>query len=306
MPRDIDMSLLRAFVAVVDTGSVTGAAHLLNRTQAAVSLQIKRLEDLLGQELFLREHKRLHLAPAGERLLGNAQRLLSMNDEVWGQMTTPSFEGEVRLGVPADIVPTYIPPILRRFNAAWPRVRISLACMNSMELLEELDKGHFDLTLTTDTPGGSRSEALRFDRLVWVGIPGGDVHLREPLPISIGGQTCRFRKVVLDALRQADRDWRMVIEVSNYEAINATVAAGLAVTAALRDSIPEGFEILGSDSGLPDLPEFAINLTLPMSNVSDIAQELACHVRAEFAVRFSEGKPNLQCRPHVILGQSQL
>ena len=288
MARDIDIGLLRAFVAVVDTGSVTGAAHLLNRTQAAVSLQIKRLEELLGSELFQREHKRLQLGPAGERLLGSAQRLLCMNDEIWGKMTTPSFEGEVRLGVPADIVPQYIPPILRRFNSAWPRVRVSLLCQNSQDLLEELEKGELDLTLTTDRSCSGRCETLRLDRLVWVGVPNGDAHRRKPLPLSIGSRTCRFRPVALEALRKARLDWRLVLEVSNIEAVNATIAAGLAITAALRDSVPDGLEILGPDSGLPELPEFAINLTLPKTGASEIAQELARHIRAEFTVRFGE------------------
>src|SRR5688572_22278551 len=95
MRRDLDITLLRAFVAIVETGSVTGAARLLNRTQAAVSLQLKRLEDLLEQPLFERVHKRLILASAGEQLLGKAQRLIAMNDDIWGEMTTPSFQGEV-------------------------------------------------------------------------------------------------------------------------------------------------------------------------------------------------------------------
>ena len=106
MLRDIDTTLLRAFTSVVETGSVTAAARLLNRTQSAISLQIKRLEDMLGVELFEREHRKLTLTQAGERLIGPAVRMVGLNDEIWGQMTTPEFDGEVRFGVPTDIVPT--------------------------------------------------------------------------------------------------------------------------------------------------------------------------------------------------------
>ena len=116
MRRDIDIGLLRAFVAVVETGSVTGAATLLSLTQAAVSQQIKRLEELFGTPLFERHHQRLSLKPAGERLMAHAQRLIALNDEVWGTMTAPAYEGEVRLGVPHDIVGPYLPPILKRFE----------------------------------------------------------------------------------------------------------------------------------------------------------------------------------------------
>ena len=124
MRRDIDIGLLRAFVAVVESGSVTDAARLLNLTQAAVSQQLKRLEELFGTQLFERRHKRLALAPPGERLMSHAQRLIALNDEVWGTMNAPAYEGEVRLGVPHDLVGPYLPPVLRRVDKAWPRVRV--------------------------------------------------------------------------------------------------------------------------------------------------------------------------------------
>ena len=286
MTRDIDVSLLRAFVAVVDTGSVTAAARLLNRTQAAVSLQIKRLEDMLEIELFVREHKKLTLAPPGEKLLGLAQSLLALNDDIWSQMTTPAFQGEVRFGVPVDIIPAYLPPILRRFHAAWPRVRITMIARNSIELLDDIANGKVDITLSTDREVGRHSETLRVDRLVWVGAKRGDAHLKLPLPVSIGSTTCRFRPVVLDALRQAGRDWRVVLAISNQDAVNATVSAGMAVAAMLADSVPDDLEALGPASGLPLLPDFRINLTLPAGGGSDIANELARHIRAEFQQRF--------------------
>ena len=300
MRRDLDIALLRAFVAIVDTGSVTGAARLLNRTQAAVSLQLKRLEDQLGQSLFERVHKRLILAPAGEQLLGNAQRLIAMNDDIWGQMTTPSFQGEVRLGVPVDLISTYIPQILRRFRSAWPRVHVSLVCRNSQELLEDMDAGVVDVTLTTDRTCEGQCETLRWDKLVWVGAPDGDAHTRMPLPIAIGTKTCRFRPVGLQALRDARRGWQVILEVPNQDAVFATIASGSCVGIMLRDCIPDGLKILGGDSGLPELPDFAINLWLPKAGASEIAEELARHVRAEFASRYgnsvSTGTPQMPNR----------
>lgn len=287
MRRDLDISLLRAFVAIVETGSVTGAARLLNRTQAAVSLQIKRLEDMLGQMLFERVHKRLTLAPAGEQLLGNAKQLIAMNDDIWGLMTTPSFQGEVRLGVPVDLVATYMPQILRRFSSAWPRVRVCLVCRNSQELLENLDGGEVDLTLTTDVAWQGQCETLRWDKLVWVSAPGGDAHTRAPLPIAIGSKSCRFRPVALQALRDHGREWQIILQVSNQDATNATIASGSCVGIMLRDCIPDHLEALPADCGLPDLPEFAINLWLPKSGGNEIAQELARHIRAEFASRYA-------------------
>lgn len=289
MRRDLDITLLRAFVAIVETGSVTGAARLLNRTQAAVSLQLKRLEDLLEQQLFERVHKRLILAAAGEQLLGKAQRLISMNDDIWGEMTTPSFQGEVKLGVPVDLISTYIPQILRRFHSAWPRARVTLVCRNSVELLEDLDAGAVDITLTTDVTSDGHCETLRWDKLVWVGTPGGDAHLRDPLPISIGGKTCRFRPVALQALRDMGRSWQVILAVSNQDAVSATIASGSCIGISLRDCIPDMLEALPRESGLPELPDFAINLWLPKAETSPIADEVARHIRAEFAARYALG-----------------
>lgn len=286
MNRDIDIALLRAFTAVIDTGSVTAAARLLNRTQAAVSLQIKRLEDMLGQALFEREHRRLTLAPAGERLLANAQRLVALNDAVFGQMTTREFEGEVRFGVPTDIVRTYIPPILRRFNQSWPRVRVTLQLGNSRHLLDAYDAGRLDLTLTTDQGAVRRAETLHVDTLVWIGAPNGEAHLADPLPIAIGDATCRFRPVVLEALRQAGRDWRVVLELSNQVAQDATVSAGIAVSAELRDSVLPPLKILGPDAALPPLAQFLINMHTPLPGTNAIADALAGNIRAEFQQRF--------------------
>ena len=205
MHRDIDTALLRAFVAVVETGSVTGAAALLNLTQAAVSQQLKRLEELFGTQLFERHHRRLALRPNGERLLAHAHKLIALNDEVWGAMSAPAYEGEVRLGVPHDIVGPYLPPILRRFDQAWPRVRVSLKCTTTAQLLELLRKGAIDLTLTTEPRAGGTT--LLEDELVWVGGVNGAASGRDPLPVSLGDDKCAFRPAVLKALRAAGRDW---------------------------------------------------------------------------------------------------
>ena len=288
MRRDLDLTILRAFIAVVETGSVTGAARVLNRTQAAVSLQIKRLEDMLGQPLFERGHKRLTLAPAGEQLVGLAQRLVAMNDEVVDSMTTPSFEGEVRLGLPVDLIVTYAAPILRRFNAKWPGVRVSLTASNSHDLTEDLERGKLDLAMTTDIERGGRGvETLAWDDLVWVSAPGGQAHRRLPLPLAIGGRSCRFRPVLLDVLRRNGIDWRVVIEVANQDAVNATVAAGISVSALLRETVPQALEVLPESAGLPALPSFALNLRLPAGGATEFADEMARHIRAEFATRAS-------------------
>jgi len=295
MRRDIDIGLLRAFVAVVETGSVTGAAALLNLTQAAVSQQLKRLEELFAVELFERQHKRLALRPNGERLIAHAQRLIALNDEVWGAMSAPAYEGEVRLGVPHDIVGPYLPPILKRFDKAWPRVRVALKCTTTPQLLELLRHGGLDLILTTEQRCRRGGEVLLEDDLVWAGAVGGSAHRRDPLPVSLGDENCEFRSCVLEALRSSGRDWRPVCEVSSMEPLIASIEADLAVGPFLRRSIPDYLAVV-DDRRLPRLPKFLINMYLPPVRRTEIAVELARHISGEFARFRRLGSPELAGR----------
>jgi DNA-binding transcriptional LysR family regulator len=291
MPRNLDIALLRTFSTVVEAGGVTRAASALGVSQAAVSQQVKRLEDILESRLFERQGRRLILAPAGERLLAQARRLVMQNDELLSAMRTPSFEGEVRLGVPYDIIASVVPPILRGFAKAQPRVRVSLVCEDSRVVREALRSGGVDLALTTETDCGRHGETLRTDRLVWVGASGGDAHLKDPLPVSLGAPTCVFRPVAIEALGKVRRDWRPVCEVSRLEPVYAVLEAGLAVAPLLRSSVPERFEILGREAKLPSLPEFRINLYVP-PGISPAARDLAEHVRAAFSGRRGRAQHN--------------
>jgi DNA-binding transcriptional LysR family regulator len=275
------IDLLRTFLVVVDSGGVTAAAAALNMSQAAASQQVKRLEEMLACRLFERVGRRLVLAPAGERLLAQAQRLVAQSDELLSSMRAPAFAGEVRLGVPYDIIGSFVPAILRRFARAQPRVRVSLVCEDSQVVRQQLRSGGVDIALTTETECGRHGETLRTDRLVWVGMPGGDAHLKDPLPVSLGAPTCVFRPVAIEALGKVRRDWRAVCEVSRLEPVHAAIEAGLAVAPLLRSSVPERFEILGRHARLPALPEFRINLYLP-PGADPAARDLADHVRASF------------------------
>ena len=286
MPHNIDTSLLRAFVAAAETGGMTSAARLVNLTQAAVSQQVKRLEDTLGRQLFERDRRGLRLTPSGERLLVRARRLLALNDEVWALMTAPDFTGEVRLGVPHDIVGPYMPPVLKSFDQAWPGVRVSLDCRKSLNLLRALERREVDLILTTERACAPHGETLLPDQLVWVGARDGRACKRDPLPVSIGGEDCAFRPFAIEALNHAGRDWRPVCEISNMLAECAAVEADLAVVPLLASTVPETLTILGAGDGLPPLPMFQINLYLPQVGASDIAVELARHIRAQFAARY--------------------
>ncbi len=281
MTRNLDITLVRTFVAAADSASMTVAANSLHLTQGAVSQQIRRLEETLGVPLFERERRGLRLTPAGERMLGKARRLLGMNDEIWLEMTTSALQGRVRLGVPHDLVGGTLAPVFKAYTEAWPQVEISLVCGSSPELADALADGTVDLAIVEAPVGAASGECLRVEPLVWVGARGGVARTRRPLPLSMVTDTCAFRPVVLAALRDQGIEWRTVLDNGNIEATTATVRTDLAITAWLASTVPADLEILGTDAALPALPDFAINLHMPAHGGDAATLEFARFLRAE-------------------------
>jgi DNA-binding transcriptional LysR family regulator len=181
MIRNIDVSVARAFLGVVETGSVTLAARQLNLTQGAISQQIRRLEELSIGRLFVRAGRRVVLTAEGQRLVPTAKQFLAANDKLLAALCQPVFQGEVRFGAPYDIIGSYAPPILRRFSTAFPSIRVSLICRDTIVLLDELKSGRIDIALTTELGSGKGGETLRSDRLVWTGVRDGLATVRARL-----------------------------------------------------------------------------------------------------------------------------
>ena len=259
MPRTLDLSALRSFVAVAETGGVTRAAGLLNLTQSAVSMQIKRLEESLDLLLFIRAARRMALSPEGEQLLSYARRMLALNDEALARMTCGSFEGEIRLGVPHDIVYPAIPGILKRLAADFPRVRINLVSSFTLLMKDSFARGNLDAIITTEAQPDAGGEILAWRDLSWIGAQGGTAWQRRPLRLGFK-DTCIFRPSVQAALDKAGLPWEIAFDGESEQAIEATVAADLAISARLGGALPAGTEIIEARGSLPDLGRLAICL----------------------------------------------
>lgn len=257
--RNLDITTLRALVAVTDHGGVTRAAAMLNLTQSAVSMQIKRLEEMLDLALFDRGNRRVSLTAPGEQLVRYARRILALNDEAVGRLTEDIYEGELRLGVPHDIVYPVVPRVLKQFNAAFPRVNVHLRSSSTIKLHESLSKGELDLILTTEEGVEEGGETLTEMALRWTGALGGISWRRRPLRLAFCS-TCIFRPIVLRELEQAGIDWEMAVLSEDDRAVEALVSADLAVGALLKDSIPPHQEAIESGGALPDLGVQKINL----------------------------------------------
>ncbi len=259
MPRNLDLSALRSFVTVADVGGVTRAAGFLNLTQSAVSMQIKRLEESLGRSLFLRAARKLALSPDGEQLLSYGRRMLALNDEALSLLSSHACQGEIRLGVPHDVVYPAIPGILRRMAQAYPRVRINLVSSFTLLMKQEFARGGFDLMLTTEEAPDAGAEVLSSRGLVWVGAPDGNAWQRRPLRLGFK-DTCIFRGRAQAALEEASIPWEMATGGESEQAVEATVAADLAVSVRMVGSIPEGMAPITGDNQLPPVGEMQLGL----------------------------------------------
>ncbi len=281
--RDIDVTLLRTFVSVVEAGTMTGAANAQHLTQAAVSQQMKRLEKLFDDQLFDRSLRRVQITSSGQRLLVHAKRMVRLNDEIWTTMTAPSFEGEIHMGVPHDIFKPFMPPILKSFNEAWPRINLVLYSSATSSLLELLHVGDIDLILTTEsTPA---KEMLLADSLVWAGMRGGQAHQQTPLPMALGHDECAFKGVAMEALSEVGIDWELSCHVGSSDPIIALLEADLGVAPFMASTVPDSLEIISGNSRLPGLCPFYINMYLKPGQNDPAVLELAQHVRNAFAAR---------------------
>lgn len=251
MARNLDTTALRSFVTVADTGGVTKAAGLLNLTQSAVSMQLKRLEESLGVSLLDRSARQISVTAEGEQLLSYARRMLALNDEAMRMLTSQDFEGEISLGVPHDIIYPYIPPVLRRFAADYPRMQIKLVSSPTKALREMFARGEIDMILTTEEQADVGGETLVTLPLVWVGASDGNAWRNRPLPVAFCSN-CNFRAAVLRRMDDASFDWRMAVDSDLDNAVEAVVSADLAVHAVIQGVYPNGSSPVPHDGALPD------------------------------------------------------
>lgn len=290
--RNLDVTTLRSFVAIADSGGVTRAAGFLHLTQSAVSMQIKRLEDLLGLELLDRSGRSISLTASGEQLLGYARRMVALNDEVMARLTDQAFEGEVSLGVPHDVVQPAIPRVLQRFHASFPRVRVQLVSSYTRELRALFAKGECDLILTTESTAGEGGETIQKVPLCWVGAPNGSAWRQKPLRLAFC-RHCIFRPLATAALDEAGIAWDMVVDSESDRTVEATISADLAAGVLLEGTLPPQHEKIDHGGTLPPLPTQCINLYGAQAPRNPLVGELATLLRQTFA-GLTQGTPALR------------
>ena len=276
--RDLQLDWLRAFVTVVDSGSLSAAAPLVHRSQSAVSSQLQKLEDALGRPVLLRGPRHLALTPAGLELLGYARRILELHGEAQQALQGPLLSGRVRLGVPDDYAASYLTPVLKSFASRHAGVEIELFCEQSTALIPRIGRGELDLALVSRDKA-TRGTLLFHEPLVWVGAPQHEAWRRDPLPVAVYEAGSLARHGALAALSRARRAYRVVYNSSSLAGQLAAVDSGLAVAVLTRCCVPSGLQILGDKQGLPPLPAMQVALLRSSASRRDAAVE-ALHALA--------------------------
>lgn len=256
--RNLDITTLRSFVAVAEAGGVTRAAGFLNLTQSAVSMQLKRLEELLDLDLLERSGRGVTLTPSGAQLLTYAQKIVALNDEAYTRLTHQSFEGEITLGVPTDIVYPVIPSVLQQIKRSHPRLKVQLVSSYTRDLKKDFARGEADIILTTENGVDAGGETLKEVPLRWVGAPDGQVWRTKPLRLAFC-RFCAFRELSLKRLDADGIDWELAVDSDNDRTIEATVSADLGVTTSLEGHLAPQLVCI-DDPALPDLGVQKINL----------------------------------------------
>lgn len=279
--RNLDITTLRSFVAVAEAGGVTRAAGFLHLTQSAVSMQLKRLEDMLGLDLLDRSGRGVSLTPAGAQLLTYAKKMVALNDDIFARLTLQEWEGEIVLGVPHDIVYPVMPLVLKRMGAEFPRVKVQLISSYTKILKEQFDRGEVDVILTTESAVGPEGETVAEESMRWVGAPNGVAFRQRPVRLGFV-RDCAFRPRAVQALDDAAIAWDLAVDSQTDRTIEAVVSADLAVTTALYGHAPDHLAYVPTDAGLPDLGPQRINMYRSETRQSPIIDALADFIRSGF------------------------
>ncbi len=278
MPALLDVDQLKALIAIADSGSFTRAAEIVHKTQSAVSMQMKRLEERIGKPIFERDGRSSKLTEDGERLLDYARRIVRLNLEALASFAEAELAGRVRLGVPDDYADRYLPEILARFSASNPRVEVTVVCEPTPMLAERIATGDIDLAIVTHVDSRGGATIIRRERLLWVTSARHAVHEATPIPLALGRPTCTWRQVATASLETTGRAFRVLYASWNSTAVGAAVLAGLAVSVLPESAVRTGMRVLGPSDNFPALPSCKIGLMRSRLDPSTLADALASQI----------------------------
>jgi len=279
MATPLDLDQLQTFAVIADCGSFTEAARRVFKTQSAVSMQIKRLEERLGTSVLVREGRRVTLTHAGETLYHRARRMLQINADIVDLFSKEDLSGTIRIGIPDDYAVRVLPLLLSSFQRSHPKIQIDVKCQPSEELLVGVQSGKYDMIIFTQGTSHKFGELLRSEPMHWMVGKDSKAAEMSPLPIACGNKDCCWRLSAEDALTEANIDFRIAYTSSNATAITSAVNAGLAVGLLCESSITADMRILGPEDGMPSIPDADIAMLRASTAYGGIYSALAEHIK---------------------------
>ena len=280
----LEIDLLKTFAAIARTGSFSRAAQAVHRTPSAVSMQMKRLEEIVGRPLFAKDGRNVVFTEAGDDLLGYARRILRLNAEALARFRCADTAGMVRVGTPDDYATRFLPKILARFAASHPLVQVDVDCRPSTELAGRLEAGQLDIALVSAGLGctvPTTGTIVHREKLVWAGVRWGEAHLRRPLPLAVSGTSCSWRLRALDTLDAMGLPYRVAYSSQHYVGQMAAVLADLAV-APLPASVIDGDLVAIDERILPSIGHYEIQMMRSARAGGAAVEALAGHIVASF------------------------
>lgn len=290
MSANLDVDQLKTFIAICQTGSFTKAANQVNKTQSAVSMQMKRLEEVLGRTIFQKQGRNNTLTADGDRLLDFAHRMAKLNDEVISTFQQPDITGLIRFGTPEDYADKLLPEMLARFARSHPMVQVDVECISSSDLSKAIRDKTLDLAIVTSCDLNSvtflndirAGHIIRREELVWVTSKNHCAHEQNIVPLALSHSACSWRNMAISAMESSGREHRIAYVSSNSNAVAAMVLSGMAIAAIPRFIMHKDMRVLSEAEGFKPLGEFNIGLLradIPSNNAIDA---LACHISESF------------------------
>lgn len=284
----IPTDLLRAFVTIIDLKGYTRAGERLGRTQPAISLQMKKLQDLVGTPLFDKDTSASSLTEAGEIVAGYARQILALNDDMVLRLSKRDTRGKLRLGITNDYADHFLPRLLAKLTADCAGVTFDVTCDLSVELLKGLRDGRYDMVVAMTPDGPAEGAFMTWrERLTWAGSAATAPFVDgDPVRLVCYPEGCLYRRAMLSALQREGRAFDVVYATPSQSGIEAAVTAGFGVTAIASRVLPHSLRALGAEAGLPRLTDVVVGIYLNESkNRSVVAQSLAARFADMFVSR---------------------
>ncbi len=283
--KNLPMDVLRSLVTIVELGGFTQAGEALGRSQAAISLQIRKLEQLVDAPLFERSAVKLKLTVAGEQLLDYARQILALNDRALRELQQPAIAGRVRLGIPSEFATTLLPRIVGRFAAENPNVTLEVNCDLSKNLLAGVGKGEYDLVLGLHRkPSEAGKNLIMTDELVWVSGREFEPDQRDVALIA-APEGCIYRSSATSALDDKRINWKVIYTIPDLAGIRSALEEGLGITVLAKSTVPRNLVVSEKTTRLPGLGKIGISLIAASADAGAACQALQSHIKTALAER---------------------